>query len=105
MTIPFTQSPPSQQLYFPNVIKPELGDANGMFGLQTGCNVSAYSIRIYDRWGGLIFEGNQPQQSWNGTYRGKLVPPGVYVFHAVFMLENGGEAKWVSKSGSVAVVR
>lgn len=92
-------------VYFPNVIKPELGDANGMFGLQTGCNVSAYSIRIYDRWGGLIFEGNQPQQSWNGTYRGKLVPPGVYVFHAAFMLENGGEAKRFSKSGSVAVVR
>ena len=38
-----------------------------------------YTYTIFDRWGHVIFEGDE-KHSWDGSFKssGKLVPPGVY---------------------------
>ena len=38
-----------------------------------------YKLTIYDRWGGVIYEG----KSWDGTKNGKLCEQGVYVWKLV----------------------
>jgi gliding motility-associated-like protein len=37
-------------------------------------------MRIFDRWGELIFESKDINQGWNGTYNGENSPDGVYVW-------------------------
>lgn len=92
-------------IYFPNIIKPGSGGENGFFGIHTGCNALEYSLQIFDRWGGLVFESDDPSRFWDGTYRGKTALPGVYVFQAKGVLENGNIITPFEKGGSVAVIR
>ncbi len=37
-------------------------------------------VRVFDRWGEVVFDSLNYQQPWDGRYRGELVQPGVYQF-------------------------
>ena len=61
-----------------------------------------YELRIFDRWGELLFNTNDPNAGWNGTYKNELVQVGVYIFEVRFMYADGNR---YSTKGSVTVVR
>lgn len=53
-------------------------------------------LRIFDRWGNLMFERNEfpPNDEfygWDGRVEDKVVAPGVYVFSALIKMATGGE--------------
>ncbi|MDL5046722.1 gliding motility-associated C-terminal domain-containing protein, partial [Oscillatoria amoena NRMC-F 0135] len=37
-----------------------------------------YRLWIFNRWGEVMFETNNPTATWDGTYKGQAVPEGVY---------------------------
>ncbi|MDD3741023.1 MAG: gliding motility-associated C-terminal domain-containing protein, partial [Bacteroidales bacterium] len=37
-------------------------------------------IQVYNRWGQLVFEGTGAGEPWDGTWNGKIVPTGSYVY-------------------------
>jgi gliding motility-associated-like protein len=44
------------------------------------------SFRVFDRWGELVFQNkdflpNDPNEGWDGTFRGQKVQPGTYIWH------------------------
>jgi len=41
-----------------------------------------FKLEVYNRWGGLVFEGNQQTEKWNGRLKNnkELVPVGVYYY-------------------------
>lgn len=58
---------PSKSIRIPNVFTPNKDNNNDCYtvsGITPGCD--EVSIKIYDRWGLLIFEGNLPKDCWNG---------------------------------------
>jgi len=63
-----------------------------------------YDIRtfIYNRWGQLIFEGENTD-FWDGTFKGKIVPLGVYAYKIETMDKRSQEKK--VHSGRVTVVK
>lgn len=48
-----------------------------------GSFINTYQLKIFNRWGELIFESFDPETGWDGTYRGQRMPEGTYVFQAV----------------------
>ncbi len=64
------------------------GDATNDLLLVHGNSGSIVnSFKIYDRWGELLFEAqgfevNDPTIGWDGNYRGKYAPAGVYIWQA-----------------------
>lgn len=68
------------KFYIPNVFAPETYGLNREFCVYPSEYCTDYILRIYDRWGSLVFESNSLGQCWDGTYRGKPMPPGVYVW-------------------------
>ena len=69
--------------YIPNVFKPEATDAlgNGTFGvLGQIVAFEAFMLRIYSRWGELVFQSENPETQWNGIYNGQNAPAGVYLY-------------------------
>lgn len=95
--------------YIPNVFAPDArADLNGRFTMSFGPSVQRiHSLRIFDRWGSLLYEvlngtPNDDNQSWDGKDRGKLVPPGVYVWALELELVDGRTER---KGGEVTVVR
>jgi large repetitive protein len=65
------------------------------------------SLSVYSRWGEKMFitKGislNDPNAGWDGTYRGKPVSPGVYVWQAEVIFLDGQRQRY---AGDVTVIR
>ena len=43
-----------------------------------------YSFQIFNRWGQLIYETNDPEQGWDGKLNGEYVPHGAYIYYLNF---------------------
>jgi gliding motility-associated-like protein len=76
-------------LYIPNTFTPNGGKFNETFFAQGG-NIVEFNILIYNRWGELIFEGNDFNDHWDGTYEGKPCPDGTYIWKVKYtdVMEN-----------------
>jgi gliding motility-associated-like protein len=48
-----------------------------------------FLMQIYDRWGVLVFESTSAEIGWDGYFKGKLLPQGVYVYKLDLKLANG----------------
>lgn len=40
-----------------------------------------YRMLVYSRWGDVIFETEDIEEGWDGSFRGELVPEGLYAFY------------------------
>ncbi len=87
-------------LYIPNAFSPNLDGINDDFFFQSdGRSVrSVVNMRVFDRWGGLIFENadfppDMPQEGWDGRQDGQVVRSGVYVWIASVELSSGEVVK------------
>ena len=56
-------------------------------------------MKIFNRWGEVVFS---ERERWDGTYEGKLVPAGVYLY---LITVRGVDGRTRSYEGSVTVVR
>ena len=70
-------------IYVPNVFSPDKGE-NGIFKAFPIETCKNYILRIWDRWGELIFESRDSEKGWDGTFRGKSAPVGVYIWTIEF---------------------
>jgi gliding motility-associated-like protein len=66
-------------LYVPNTFTPN-GDGINDFFVTLGKDIDEYQLYIFDRWGILIFETNDLNVHWDGTYKGAPVPIDSYVW-------------------------
>ncbi|PJA06456.1 MAG: hypothetical protein COX70_09405, partial [Flavobacteriales bacterium CG_4_10_14_0_2_um_filter_32_8] len=66
----------------PNTFTPNGDGVNDVFfpGAMLGASAKNYDFFIFNRWGEIIFEGHDLKDGWDGTYKGKLVQNGVYVW-------------------------
>jgi hypothetical protein len=102
---------PNRNVFMPNVFKP--GNDSGLndhFNPQVGRGVESINfMRIYDRWGGLMYERNEffPNndnlaEGWDGRYNGDYVNPGVFIYLVEVTFLDG---KVLLYRGDVTVVR
>lgn len=66
-------------IYVPNTFTPDGNTYNNTFFAKGG-NISEFNIRIFNRWGELVFESNDINIGWDGTYEGLLCQDGTYVW-------------------------
>lgn len=65
-------------------------------------SIKTFHIRIYDRWGELLYEGDKPDAFWNGIYRGQEVPDGVYAYVVNY---TGFDGHLTVLNGNVTILR
>jgi len=74
-----------------NAFMPE-GTVNNTFGPVMDFIPKSIKFRIFNRWGNMLFESNDPYNlRWNGTNNSKKVGQGVYRYELVYVNENGKE--------------
>ncbi|GAA4329797.1 PKD domain-containing protein [Flaviaesturariibacter amylovorans] len=90
-------------VYFPTAFTPNNDGRNDAFG-PVG-NVAAlrdYQLKIYGRWGQLLFESNNPFRRWDGRLSGDPGGSQVYVWIAQYRLPRLG---LVTRKGSFVLMR
>jgi gliding motility-associated-like protein len=74
-------------LYVPNTFTPNEDGLNELFIPQLTAGFDrdqGYEFTIYDRWGEQIFQSTQVLEGWDGTFQGKLVQNGTYLWKIRF---------------------
>ncbi len=90
------------KMYVPNAFTP--GGKNPEFRpyFTFTENIASYSMQIYDRWGGRIFETTNPSQGWDGRRGATDLPQGTYTFF-IRMIQNNQSV--VERKGVVMLLR
>jgi gliding motility-associated-like protein len=65
-------------IYAPNTFIPDNNDRNDVFYVVTDFEVFECSLKIFNRWGEVVFESNNLVQGWDGTYKGLACQDGQY---------------------------
>lgn len=75
-----------ERIYVPNTFTPNGDERNQTFKPSISSSVlpSNYSLKIYNKWGQLIFESRDFEVGWDGTYGTYLVQNGIYVWKMDF---------------------
>jgi len=72
------------EIFIPNAFSPIKNDLNDTWQIITQCPIGIGELRIYDRWGKQIFYTTNLTDSWDGTYNGEKLKPGVYSYKVLF---------------------
>lgn len=88
-------------IFIPNAFTPNDDNSNDIFRVR-GDQIKELLVRVYDRWGEKVFETTTPGSGWDGTYNGKKVNPGVFVYYVESVCFNNEK---FFKKGNVTVIR
>lgn len=88
---------------FPNAFTPGNDDINEAFGMHViGGNATVEKMTVYNRWGQLIFESDDPKARWDGMADGKEAPSDAYLFIIQYRL---GDGTLKIEKGEVTLIR
>lgn len=88
-------------VFVPNAFTPN-NDGNNDFWKVWGNGFESIQILVYDRWGEEVFSTTDLNAVWDGTYKGKELPPDAYGYY-VRVDCFGGQV--FEKKGNVSVIR
>ncbi len=71
--------------------------------LEPGCDVHNFRLQVYNRWGQLIYSGNDPDAGWDGRFNGMPADAGTYMYEMV--LETGTKRKRHAGKGDISLIR
>ena len=95
---------PDYDLFIPNAFTPN-GDGNNDFFEMFGNKQAMvfWDIEVFDRWGEKVFESNDLNFKWDGTYKGRLLEPTVLSYIAKVAFLDGHTRNNIK--GSVTLIR
>ncbi len=93
---------PCCSVYLPNAFTPNGDGKNDQFSAIVYGHPEEYMIRIYNRYGEMVFTSSDPKIRWDGTYKGRDADVGVYFFEFSTRCMDGAETY---KKGDVTLIR
>lgn len=91
-------------IFIPNAFTPNGDSINDYFKPIMSCNLDSYHLQIYNRWGERLFESYDQNQKWDGKYKGKPVPQGVY-FWVLLRADWSSESRGITpREGTITVL-
>ena len=80
------------------------GNNDGFKAINT-CDegMSYYDMKIFDRWGKLVFQTSDPEAYWDGSYQGQIAPVAVYGFVIEYVKAYSNEQELLS--GNVSLIK
>jgi len=65
--------------YMPNAFTPNGNSTNDYLNF-TGKYIDVFNLKVYNRWGEIVYETNDFESKWNGTINGNPLPMEVYFY-------------------------
>lgn len=89
-------------LYIPSAFSPNGDGMNDMFGLVNGINATRFSMKIYNRYGQIVFSSDDQFVKWDGKFKNKPAPAGLYPWILTYLNKNGYPQ---TEKGTVILIR
>ena len=94
--------PECNTIYLPSAFSPNGNGVNDLFRVIHAPYLTQIQLRVYNRFGELLFTSSDQRPGWDGTFHGLAQPTGTYVW-AVGYTNLNNERKTVG--GTVELVR
>jgi gliding motility-associated-like protein len=88
-------------IHFPNAFSPNGDGVNDYFSIPS-LNLVGFSVKIFDRWGNMVYLSTDPAFRWDGALAGTGLPEGAYTF---YFSGSGINAEKIEASGVVTLIR
>jgi gliding motility-associated-like protein len=102
---PLPQNEFACNVYVPNAFSPNEDGVNDVLEAQVGCTVTEFDLKIFNRWGQLVFASVNEETGWDGTSKGQLAPSSTYVYVLKIAYDVEGAAKSEVITGEVSLLR
>ena len=86
----------------PDIFTPNSDNLNDNFQVFPAY-IKEYNLKIFNRWGELIFTSKDPEDRWDGKYKGILVKPDSFAWVITYVPEYFPEKGTQRKEGAVTV--
>jgi gliding motility-associated-like protein len=90
------------EVFVPNAFSPNSDGDNDLFSPLYDGTVALDFLRVYDRWGNMVFETSDKNMKWNGTFKGADAELGVYFYVVKYACVKTGT---VTKSGDILLLK
>ena len=91
------------EVFIPTIFSP---DGTGPPENETLCIrgncIRTLNYHVYNRWGQVVFQTTDPTICWDGTFNGKPVDSGAYVYKAIITLLSN---ETIEESGTLTLIR
>lgn len=93
-------------LFVPNAFSPNGDGVNDVLELFADCLFQDFDLKIFNRWGEMLYQVKGPTVNWDGTVNGQRLPNGVYVYAIDYSWEiYPGFLREEIATGTVAIMR
>jgi gliding motility-associated-like protein len=95
------QYPQDDLIYVANAFTPNGDGINDIVYVHSQ-SIKSMTFYIYDQWGEMLFESTSQTVGWDGTYKGKKQPVGVYVYFVKAVTNDGHQ---LTKKGTITLLK
>lgn len=93
------------QIFYPNIVKLSSIDNKEFKLSHSGCVIES-KLRIFDRWGNMVYTSNEGLEAWDGKLNGKDVETGVYTFIFNYKALDENDVEFSNKlAGDVTLIK
>ncbi len=89
------------EIYVPTAFTPN-GDGRNDILRAIPIGLKFKYLRIYDRWGNLVFQTIDHRQGWDGSFQGKRMPTGTFTWSVSASTADG---KAINRHGTLQLIR
>ena len=96
---------PQDLIYIPNTFTPDGDEHNQTFApvFTSGFDPYNFNMKIFNRWGEIVWETNDPKSTWDGTYNNIKCSDGSYTWVVRFgMIKDDGKREF---SGNLTIIK
>ena len=91
----------ASRLLCPNAFSPANEDGVNDIWKVSYTSITSFECNIFNRWGTKMATLTHPSQGWDGKYKGKFVPNGVYFY---VIRARGADGKKYNLSGDINII-
>lgn len=88
------------KLYMPTAFTPNNDGKNDVFRIPSGTSIQLTEFAVFDRWGNKIFSTSDAGKGWDGTYKGRVLDSGTFVY----FIKGKSENREVLLKGTVILI-
>ena len=92
------------RLFIPQAFSPNGDGVNDQLKLHYKY-IDNFNIKIYNRWGEIIFERDDPESMWDGSYKGQVMAPMMYAYVVTYTSLHFPNRPKITKTGGILLVK
>jgi len=87
----------------PNAFTPDADGLNDVFRVSSNVPLNAFTMRLFNRWGEIVYHTNDYTAGWDGRYRGVEQNSGVFIY--IINYQDLGDGEYKTINGNVTLIR